>query len=109
MTPIEVQFCQASKLDTQRRPAGRCRGGGVCRAPVVGPPRFRWLELFSVAGPGGLPRVGECPSGAEGTGLGMCGDIHLNPGPLHTAVANVTSLRLHAAEVAPWEVDLIFL
>ena len=38
----------------------------------------------------------------------MCGDIHPNPGLLRTAVANVTSLCLHAAEVASWEVDGIF-
>ena len=36
-------------------------------------------------------------------------DIHPNLGPLRTAVANVTSQRLHAAEVASWEVGVIFL
>ena len=50
-----------------------------------------------------------CPSGASGTGLGMCGDMHPNPGPLRTAVANNTSLHLHAAKVASWEVNVIFL
>ena len=38
----------------------------------------------------------------------MGGDIHPNPVPLLMAVANVTSLRLHAEEVASWEVDVIF-
>ena len=75
----------------------------------MGAPRSGWLELLWVAGPGGLLGVGAYPIGAGGRGLGMCGDIHPNPGPLRTVVANVTSLRLHAVEVASWEVDVIFL
>ena len=65
----------------------------------MGAPRSAWLKSLGVASPWGLPGVGARPSGAGGTVLGMCGDIHPHPGPLRTT--NVTSLRLHAAE--EWE------
>ena len=45
--------------------------------------------------------------GTRGSRLGECGDVHPNPGPLHTAAVNITPLCLHAAEVASWEVEVI--
>ena len=107
--PAEVRSCQTLQPDIRRCPVWRRRTGGFCRAPAVGATCSGWLKLLGVAGPWGLPGLGTRPSGARGTGLGMCGDIHLHPGPLRTAVASVTFLRPCAAEVASWGVDVIFL
>ena len=99
-----------SRSSLNRPRSWTCRGarrGAVAGVGCAG--RTGWLELLWVASPGGLPGVGTCPSGAGGTGLGICGGIGPNLGPLRTAVANITSQRLHAAEVASWEVGVIFL
>ena len=49
---------------------------------------------LQMARQGRLLGAGGCHGGVSGTGLGMCGNIHPNLGPLRTALVNVTSLSL---------------
>ena len=97
-------------LDAQGHPTAPTQVWGL-QSPCRKRPILRASRASAAGGPPSPAKVGggACHSGAGGIRLWVCGDIHPNSGLLRTAATNHLSIRLHAAQVALWDADIIFL